>query len=84
MHEIFIEHSVEHDLRKIVKKDFNRIISAVKLLAKNPRPFGSHKITGYENYHRIKVGDYRIIYEVDDKEKLIKIMRIRHRREVYR
>jgi mRNA interferase RelE/StbE len=56
----------------------------MKLLANNPRPFGSHKITGSENDYRIKVGNFRIIYEVDDKEKLVKVMQIRHRREVYR
>ena len=54
------------------------------MLISNPRPPGVIKLRGAENEWRIRVGDYRIIYEIDDDKRLIAILRIRHRREVYR
>jgi mRNA interferase RelE/StbE len=51
---------------------------------KNPRPQGSRKITGSKNDWRIRVGDYRIIYEIDAHAEIIRVMRIRHRKDVYR
>ena len=65
-------------------KDFRRIISRIKTLAENPRPPGSRKIAGSTTDWRLRVGDYRIIYEIDDAEKAIRVFRIRHRREAYR
>jgi mRNA interferase RelE/StbE len=53
-------------------------------LKDNPKPTDLRKITSSENYYRIKVGDYRIIYDINYKEKRINIFRIRHRKEAYR
>jgi mRNA interferase RelE/StbE len=63
---------------------FNRIVPKIKELAKNTRPQGSRKITGSKNDWRIRVGDYRIIYEIDARAEIIRVMRIRHRKDVYR
>ena len=84
MYEIFLERAAERDLKHVSAGDFHRIIKHIKTLAENPRPSGCRKITGSRNDWRIRTGDYRIIYEIDDDQKAVKIMRIRHRREVYR
>ncbi len=84
MYEIYIERKAERDLKKLELDIFHRIILNIKTLSKNPKPPGSRKITGSKNDWRIRVGNYRIIYEVDDRAKTVKVMRIRHRRDVYR
>ena len=56
---------------------------AIDALAANPRPVGCVKLAGRDDY-RIRVGDYRVVYAVDDDERLVLVARIAHRREVYR
>lgn len=84
MYDVLLERNAERDLKRLSKEYFNRIIPEIRELAKNPRPSGSRKLTGSKSDWRIRVGDYRIIYQIDDKKKYIKIMRVRHRREAYR
>jgi len=67
-------------LPQSVKSRFQEIILS---LAKNPRPFGSKKLRETE-YYRLRSGDYRIIYSVEDNAKIVKILSIGHRKEVYR
>jgi mRNA interferase RelE/StbE len=83
-YEIFIEKKAEKDLRKLPKNYQNKIIQKILNLKDNPKPIEARKITSSENYYRIKVGDYRIIYEINYKEKRINIFRVRHRKEAYR
>jgi mRNA interferase RelE/StbE len=61
-----------------------RVDAALKSLLENPRPFGAKKLSGSQHDWRVRVGDYRILYEVDDEGRLITIWRIAHRREAYR
>ena len=75
--------SAERELRKITKADLQRITQRIKELAAIPRPSGSEKLAGQDSY-RIRQGDYRIVYTVDDDHRLIEIIKIGHRREVYR
>ncbi len=84
MYEIFLEHSAERDLRKLSAEVFHRIIFHIKGLADNPRPPGCRKIVGSRNDWRIRVGTYRIIYEIDEKAHAIRVMRVRYRSEAYR
>ena len=84
MYEVLLERNAERDLKKLPKDIFHRIVVSVKSLAQNPKPQGSRKIIGSKNDWRIRVGDYRVIYEIDEEVKAVKIMRIRHRREAYR
>ena len=58
--------------------------AAVDRLSQNSYPFGVRKLVGHNQLHRIRVGQYRIVYEVDNEEQVILITRIRHRRDVYR
>src|SRR5260370_20478148 len=59
------------------------IIRAMSALAKNPRPPGCRKLSGGENDWRIRVGDYRVIYQIADADQIVRVNRVRHRREVY-
>jgi mRNA interferase RelE/StbE len=84
VYEVLLERSAERDLKALAADILHRIIPRIKDLSQNPRPSGCHKITGSKNDWRIRIGDYRVIYEIDDRRRLVKVMRIRHRREVYR
>ncbi len=84
MYEVFLEHAAERDLRKLPAESFYRIVPHIKNLAENPRPSGCRKIAGSKKDWRIRVGDYRIIYEIDEKAKVVRVMRVRYRREAYR
>ena len=61
-----------------------RVIDAVGQLANEPLPHGSQKLSGSEHTHRIRVGDYRIIYEVFSDSQIVEIQRVRYRKDVYR
>ena len=76
--------SAERDLRGIDRKQIPRIIAAVDSLARNPTSSGSRKLVGSERVYRIRVGDYRVIYEYDAAPGVVSIFHVRHRREAYR
>ena len=80
---LLLKKSAERELRKIPKADLQRITERIKELPAIPRPSGSEKLAGQDSY-RIRQGDYRIVYTVDDDHRLIEIIKIGHRREVYR
>ena len=80
---LFLKKSAERELRKIPKADLQRITQQIKELASIPRPSGSEKLAGQDSY-RIRQGDYRIVYTVDDEHRQIEIIKIGHRREIYR
>jgi mRNA interferase RelE/StbE len=84
LYEVYLEHAAEKDLKKLPVQDFYRVITHVKSLAENPRPSGCRKITGSKHDWRIRVGDYRIIYEINENSHVVKVMKIRDRREAYR
>ncbi len=84
MYEIYLERRAERDLKRLSTEDFYKMISRIRSLSEEPRPPNCRKISVSKNDWRIRVGDYRIMYEVDDPGKAFRIMRTRHRREVYR
>ncbi len=65
------------------KKDRQKIVERIKALANDPRPPGSQKLSGQERY-RIRQGWYRIVYEIDDQQIIIFVVKIGHRKDVYR
>jgi mRNA interferase RelE/StbE len=65
-------------------REVQRILIDVEALPENPFPHGSEKLAGTEHTYRIRVGDYRIIYEVFVDSKILEIQRVRHRKDVYR
>jgi mRNA interferase RelE/StbE len=76
--------STRKDLRKLPASVGERIFEAVENLAENPFPRGVEKLSGSEHAYRIRLGDYRIVYEVVTESKLVEIQRVRHRKDVYR
>ena len=80
---IFFKRSVEKDFKTIPKKDLNRILDRIKILAEDPRPSGSEKLTGQERY-RVRQGLYRIVYSIQDNELTIWVIKVGHRKDVYR
>jgi len=84
MYRVFLERAAEKELKKLSVRTHDRVISAIQRLAKNPRPAGCRKLTGSDNDWRIRVGDYRVVYEIADTIRVVRVNRVRHRREVYR
>lgn len=76
--------SAEKDLRSIDRQAIPRILTAIERLSEDPLPAGCKKLVGSEYTYRIRVGDYRVIYEVYNGELRIFVIRVRHRRDVYR
>jgi mRNA interferase RelE/StbE len=75
--------SAEKELRALTKKVIARIVPRLELLTSVPRPPGCKKLKGGDNEWRIRVGDYRIVYVIDDTAKTVDVTRIAHRRDVY-
>lgn len=82
-YKLIFRKSVAKDLRKIPNQDVERILSRIHSLADDPRPLGSEKLSGEEKY-RVRQGDYRILYTVNDIEVCVVVVKVGHRREVYR
>ncbi|MDD3953067.1 MAG: type II toxin-antitoxin system RelE/ParE family toxin [Lentisphaeria bacterium] len=82
-YKIFFKKSVEKDLRSIPKKDLKKILTRIEALAQEPRPQGYEKLSGQEKY-RIRQSTYRIIYSIQDQELTVWVVKVGHRKDVYR
>jgi mRNA interferase RelE/StbE len=80
---VFIKPSAVRELEALPVRDRRRLADQVRALASKPRPSGVRKITGRDRY-RVRQGDYRIVYEVDDAALTVTVFKIGHRRDVYR
>lgn len=83
VYSIFFRDSVRKDLDAILKSHLPRIMERIGLLAENPRPVGCEKLSGQEKY-RIRQGNYRVVYSIQDSQLTIWVVKVDHRREVYR
>jgi mRNA interferase RelE/StbE len=83
VYKIFFKKSVEKDLNRIGRNELKKIIACITALADNPRPPGFEKLTGLERY-RIRQGRYRILYSIQDYELTIWVVKIAHRKDVYK
>lgn len=83
MYKIIVEHRAAKEISFLPNDIIQRITDAIGGLKSNPRPYGVKKLIGEVGW-RIRIRDYRILYTIDDKQKLITIYRIKHRREAYR
>lgn len=79
---VFISPVAQRESDRLPREMYERIKAAILALAQTPRPHGSKKLSG-SDYWRIRQGDYRVIYEIDDREKTATVLRVRHRREAY-
>ena len=82
-YKLFFRASVEKDLRMIPKIDLVKILDRIESLKVNPRPRGSEKLTGQERY-RVRHGHYRILYSIQDQELTVWVVKIGHRKDIYR
>ena len=83
-YDINFKPSVEKDLRSLSKMLVSRVMERIERLKTDPFPRHAVKLSGTERLYRIRVGDYRIVYEVDTQARQVMIHYVRHRREVYR
>jgi len=82
--EVFIKPSAVKELERIPsKKDRQRIATRIRSLADNPRPSGCQKLSGRDHY-RIRQGVYRIVYSIRDEQLIVVVIRVRHRKDIYR
>jgi mRNA interferase RelE/StbE len=76
--------SAAKEFRNLEEEIKRRVVVAIDELVEKPRPKGVRKLRGHKQLYRIRVGSYRVVYELDDAARLIRVTRIRHRDEVYR
>ena len=79
-----ISRTAEEQLKKLDQADRQRVVKAMVALADDPYPRGSRKLTGYDDVFRIRVGSYRVLYSVSGTKLVIVILKIGHRKDVYR
>jgi len=82
MYEIELTRAARRDLENLPKEARKRVDAKIQLLARNPYPRGTKKLES--NLFRVRVGDYRILYQIESQRIVITVIRIRHRRDVYR
>ena len=83
-YKIEVSRSAEKQLKKLPRGDQQRIVEAVLALADEPVPRGARKLAGYDDVFRIRVGRYRILYSVSSGTLVIIVLKIGHRKDVYR
>jgi len=81
---IEVSATAEKQIRKLRREDLLRVLRAIRILANEPNPPGSRKVRGYDDVFRIRVGTYRVLYRVAGRRLVIIILKIGHRRELYR
>ena len=84
MYKVSFASRVEKQLDKISNKNYQNIITHISALSHNPRPDGCKKLAGFENIYRIRIGNYRVIYNIKDEILTVLVVKIGHRRDVYK
>ena len=84
VYRILLANSAQKDLNRLRGKLWQRISKAISDLSVNPRPPGCTKLRGGENVHRLRISDYRVLYEIEDGNQTVTILRVKHRRDAYR
>jgi mRNA interferase RelE/StbE len=80
---LFFKKSVQKDFNTIPKKDLRRILNRIEVLTEDPRPLGCEKLTDQERY-RLRQGRYRIVYSIQDDELTVWVVKVGHRKDIYR
>lgn len=83
-YKVELTRTAEKQLRKVPKVDLPRLVQALEMLALTPLPSGCRKLTGQGNVFRVRVGVYRVIYEILTHQIIVRILKIGHRKDVYR
>ena len=83
-YKVEVSRSAEKILFRLPKTAIPKVVATIQSLALNPYPLGCRKLSGYENIFRVRVSVYRIIYEIHDDLVLVRVLKIGHRKDVYR
>ena len=83
-YEVLIAPAAERDIRRLPRVAARRVARKIRALADDPRPRGAQPVRGGEDLLRVRVGDYRVVYQIADDVLIVLVVRVRHRREVYR
>lgn len=82
---LLIKRPAARELEAVAQKvDRQRLVTRIEGLSDHPRPAGCEKLAGYADRYRVRQGDYRVVYAVDDAQRIVLIVKIGHRREIYR
>jgi mRNA interferase RelE/StbE len=79
-----ITRTAERQLKKLSQDDRQRVARTVAMLAIDPRPRGARKLAGYDDVFRVRMGQYRVIYSIDDGRLTVLVLKLGHRKDVYR
>jgi mRNA interferase RelE/StbE len=84
-YKLLVKASAAKEIQKVgTKSDRRRIVEKIGTLADNPRSEGAEKLAGYDDRYRVRRGDYRVVYLIDDKAMTVTIYKVGHRKDVYR
>lgn len=83
-YKIAFSRSARKELERFPAKEVGKIFPKIEALAQEPRPVGCRKLVGESNLWRIRIGSYRVVYSIEDSQRSIDIIAVRHRSEVYR
>lgn len=76
--------TAEKQLRRIAKRDRNRLVEAIRGLADRPRPHGARKLQGYDDVYRVRVGQHRVVYEIIEDRVIVIVLKVGHRKDIYK
>jgi Cytotoxic translational repressor of toxin-antitoxin stability system len=82
-YKVYFRESVEKDFAAIPKRDLKNILQRIRSLVEDPRPSGCEKLTGQERY-RLRQGRYRIVYSIQDEDLTVWVVKVGHRKDIYR
>ncbi len=84
MYEVYLSRSAVKELERLPDNILSRVVRKLESLSLNPRPKGTVKIKGRYGLYRVRIGDYRIVYSVDDRKRIVDVSLIRHRKDIYK
>lgn len=82
-YEVHIENKAAKAIQRLQRHDQVRVTKAIVALATEPRPYGCTKLSGTDSSYRVRVGNYRVVYLIDDTIRVVNVTRVGHRREIY-
>ena len=83
-YKLFWKRSAEKELRALPRDVIAKVILAADALSENPFPSGARKLVGTDNIYRVRTGDYRLVYRVEGEQLIVEVIRVGHRKDVYR
>jgi mRNA interferase RelE/StbE len=84
VYRVDLDSRAQKDLDRLQGSNLRRMFEALQALEGNPRPAGHRKLRGADDVYRLRIGDYRAVYTIDDAAKVVKVWRVLHRKDIYR